>query len=62
VDLLQANHGDVNTRRKAVGEAETTVNRFVVGSAFVDPRLSLPRIFRGWINAIIALVLMLTDE
>lgn len=32
----------------------------VVGSAFIDSWLSLPRIFYGWVNPIIALVLMVT--
>jgi protein-S-isoprenylcysteine O-methyltransferase Ste14 len=77
-------------RKKGLGEAETTVNRYkrwsereysraqrmmavicggivfwiiipffiVVGSAFLDPWLSLPRFFYSSINPIIALVLM----
>jgi len=77
-------------RRKGLGEAETSVNRYkkwserkyseaqrmmailcggivfwiliplfiVVGSAFVDPWLSLPRFFHRSINPIVALVLM----
>jgi protein-S-isoprenylcysteine O-methyltransferase Ste14 len=77
-------------RKKGLGEAETTVNRYkrwsereyskaqrmtavicggivfwiiipffiVVGSAFLDPWLSLPRFFHRSINPIIALVLM----
>jgi protein-S-isoprenylcysteine O-methyltransferase Ste14 len=75
-------------RRKGLGEAEVTMNRYkkwsereyskaqrmmavifggiffwiiipffiVIGSAFIDPWLSLPRFFHKWINTIIALI------